>query len=86
MTTAPALRAAKPSWATHAALIVVQVAFASQAVEAKVLMMPRAAGGEGLSAFAIAMTRMFTGALFFQAYLRVAHPELARERLTAGRG
>ena len=55
------------AWATHAALIVVQIAFASQAVEAKLAMLPRAQGGEGMNPEAIAMVRMVGGAIFFQA-------------------
>lgn len=54
-------------WATHAGLLLVQFAFASQAVEAKVAMMPRAAGGEEIFPEALAMIRMLGGALFFQA-------------------
>jgi drug/metabolite transporter (DMT)-like permease len=57
-------------WATHAALLLVQIAFASQAVEAKVAMLPRSEGGEGLRPAALAMIRMLGGALFFQALLR----------------
>lgn len=53
-------------WATHAALLVVQLAFGSQAVEGKLAMMPRAAGGAGLAPEAIAMARMIGAALFFQ--------------------
>ena len=56
--------------ATHAALLLVQFAFASQAVEAKVAMLPRDAGGEGIFPEALAMLRMVGGALFFQAILR----------------
>jgi drug/metabolite transporter (DMT)-like permease len=56
-----------PRWATHAALLVVQIAFASQAVEAKLAMLPRARGGEAIAPEAIAMVRMIGGALFFQA-------------------
>lgn len=72
---AAALGAAKSSlsraaWATHAGLVVVQFAFASQTVEAKVAMMPRAQGGEGIVPEALAMTRMLGGALFFQAIVR----------------
>jgi drug/metabolite transporter (DMT)-like permease len=48
----------------------VQFAFASQAVEAKVAMMPRADGGEEIFPEALAMIRMFGGALFFQAFVR----------------
>lgn len=59
------------AWATHAGLLVVQIAFASQAVEAKVAMMPRALGGEEIFPSAIAMVRMMGGALFFQALVRI---------------
>ncbi len=44
-----------------------QFAFASQAVEGKVAMLPRAQGGEGIMPAALAMIRMLGGALFFQA-------------------
>jgi drug/metabolite transporter (DMT)-like permease len=54
-------------WATHAALVLVQVAFASQAVEAKLAMLPRALGGEEIRPETLAMGRMIGGALFFQA-------------------
>jgi drug/metabolite transporter (DMT)-like permease len=54
----------------HAALLVVQVAFASQTVEGKIAMGPRVAGGEGISPFAVAMLRMLGAALFFQAFTR----------------
>lgn len=57
-------------WATHAALLLVQFAFASQAVEAKVAMAPRAAGGEEIFPEALAMIRMLGGALFFQLVVR----------------
>jgi drug/metabolite transporter (DMT)-like permease len=56
--------------ATHAALLLVQIAFASQTVEAKVAMMPRALGGEAIAPEAIAMTRMLGAALFFQVFAR----------------
>ena len=55
------------AWATHAGLLLVQFAFASQAVEAKVAMLPRAEGGEEIFPEALAMIRMLGGALFFQA-------------------
>jgi drug/metabolite transporter (DMT)-like permease len=55
------------AWATHAALLLVQVAFASQAVEAKLAMLPRAQGGEEIRPETLAMVRMIGGALFFQA-------------------
>ena len=64
------------TWATHAALVLVQFAFASQAVEAKVAMMPRALGGEEVFPEALAMIRMLGGALFFRAIVTVR-----RERL-----
>jgi drug/metabolite transporter (DMT)-like permease len=54
----------------HAALFVVQVAFASQAVEGKIAMGPRVAGGEGISPFAVAMVRMLGATVFFQAFTR----------------
>jgi drug/metabolite transporter (DMT)-like permease len=62
------------AWATHAALVLVQFAFASQAVEAKVAMLPRSQGGEEIFPEALAMIRMLGGALFFcaiQAIVRV---------------
>jgi drug/metabolite transporter (DMT)-like permease len=55
------------AWATHAALLLVQVAFASQAVEAKLAMLPRAHGGEEIRPETLAMVRMIGGAVFFQA-------------------
>ena len=58
------------TWATHAGLLLVQFAFASQAVEAKIAMLPRAEGGEGIFPEALAMVRMLGGALFFQAIVR----------------
>jgi drug/metabolite transporter (DMT)-like permease len=57
-------------WATHAALLLVQIAFASQAVEAKIAMAPRDSGGEGISPWAVAMVRMIGAALFFQLFTR----------------
>ena len=60
------------AWATHAALLIVQFAFASQAVEAKVAMMPRAQGGEEIFPEALARMRMLGGALFFQAIGRAS--------------
>ena len=59
------------AWATHAALLLVQFAFASQAVEAKVAMLPRSQGGEEIFPEALAMIRMLGGALFFQAIARL---------------
>jgi drug/metabolite transporter (DMT)-like permease len=51
-------------------LLIVQVAFASQAVEGKIAMAPRVAGGEGISPYALAMVRMLGATLFFQAFTR----------------
>ena len=58
------------AWPTHVALLLVQIAFASQSVEAKVAMMPRAEGGEEIFPAALAMLRMIGGAVFFQAVVR----------------
>jgi drug/metabolite transporter (DMT)-like permease len=63
------------AWATHAGLLLVQFAFASQAVEAKVAMLPRSQGGEEIFPEALAMIRMLGGALFFQAILRARGTE-----------
>jgi drug/metabolite transporter (DMT)-like permease len=60
------------AWATHAALVLVQFAFASQAVEAKVAMSPRSQGGEEIFPEALAMMRMLGGALFFCAFQAIA--------------
>ncbi len=60
------------TWATHAALVLVQLAFASQAVEAKIAMLPRPLGGEDIFPEALAMMRMAGGALFFQGLLHGA--------------
>lgn len=76
---------ARGAWATHAALLVVQFAFASQAVEAKVAMSPRASGGEGITPEALAMMRMVGGALFFQALL-AARSARERGRTSLGAG
>lgn len=62
------LAGTKGAWLTHGALLVVQVAFASQAVEGKLAMMPREAGGGGVDPWALALTRMAGGALFFQTF------------------
>jgi drug/metabolite transporter (DMT)-like permease len=48
------------------ALLVVQLAFASQAVESKLAMSPRALGGEGMAPHAVALIRMVGAALIFQ--------------------
>lgn len=69
-------------WLTHAALLLVQIAFASQAVEAKVAMMPRSIGGEEIFPAALAMVRMIGGALFFQIVARARGPQ----KFPLGRG
>lgn len=53
------------TWRVHAALVVVQVAFASQTVEGKIAMGPRESGGEGVAPAALAMMRMGGAALAF---------------------
>lgn len=65
------MSAAKGPWRTHAALLVVQLAFASQAVEGKLAMIPRTQGGGGVDPWALSLTRMLGGALFFQMFSRV---------------
>ncbi len=76
--TAPSLASspARPAGAyrTHLALAVVQIAFASQAVEGKIVMSPSALGGEAVAPVALAMTRMAGAALFFLVVTRVARP------------
>jgi drug/metabolite transporter (DMT)-like permease len=58
--------------AVHGALLVVQIAFASQAVEGKLAMMPRALGGEAIAPAALAMSRMIGALVFFQIAVRAA--------------
>jgi drug/metabolite transporter (DMT)-like permease len=59
-------------WPTHAALLVVQAAFAAGAVEGKLAMRPLAAGGGGVDPIALAMSRMIGATIFFQVLLRVS--------------
>ena len=54
--------------------MVVQFAFASQAVEAKLAMLPRSEGGEEIFPQALALVRMLGGALFFQVAARWRAP------------
>jgi drug/metabolite transporter (DMT)-like permease len=61
----------RSAWTTHAALIFVQVAFATQAVEGKLAMLPREAGGGGIHPVALAMARMFGAAVVFQLVWRL---------------
>lgn len=56
---------------THLALFFVQLAFASQAVESKVAMLPASEGGLGISPEAIALMRMVFAALVFQVIFRL---------------
>ena len=53
------------SWKVHVSLWIVQVAFASQAVEGKVAMADLASGGGGVDPVALAMARMAGAAIFF---------------------
>jgi len=55
-------------WRVHAALLIVQIAFASQAVEGKLAMSPVASGGEGIAPAALAMVRMGGAAIVFFAF------------------
>ncbi len=64
---------ASPAWATHAGLLVVQFAFATQAVEGKIAMLPRDRGGEGIFPEALAMMRMLGGAVFFVLLVLARH-------------
>jgi drug/metabolite transporter (DMT)-like permease len=63
-------RPVRREWRVHLALLVVQLAFASQAVEGKIAMGARVAGGEAISPFALAMVRMLGAAAFFQLFTR----------------
>jgi drug/metabolite transporter (DMT)-like permease len=65
----------------HGALLVVQIAFASQAVEGKLAMLPRALGGEGIDPVALALVRMLGGALFFASFSSLFR---LRTKTTAG--
>ena len=83
----PPAPAAAPSprrdWRVHAALLVVQIAFASQSVEGKIAMAPRVAGGEEISPLALAMVRMLGAAAFFQLFTRATgtlRPTTARDQ------
>ena len=72
------------AWKVHAALWIVQIAFASQAVEGKVAMSDLAAGGGGVNPVALAMTRMAGAAAFFVLFTKlrgVLAKTTAREKL-----
>jgi drug/metabolite transporter (DMT)-like permease len=85
---APAVSRSRRDWRVHAALLVVQLAFASQAVEGKIAMAPRALGGESISPLALAMIRMIGATAFFQLFtrsFRLLAPTTARDqRVLAG--
>ncbi len=72
-------RAVDGAWATHLALIIVQIAFASQVVEGKIAMRSRVEGGEEIAPSALAMARMIGGTLFF---LTLHFTKRDRPRLT----
>ena len=57
------------AWRVHGALWIVQLAFASQAVEGKLAMTPAPTGG-GIDPLALAMVRMLGASLFFVVYTR----------------
>ena len=72
------------AWKTHAALIVVQLAFASQAVEGKIAMSARDAGGEAIAPAALAMVRMGGAAaafVLFTTLFRLRTKVTARDHL-----
>ncbi len=60
----------KGTWKIHVSLWIVQVAFASQAVEGKVALSELAKGGGGIDPIALAMTRMLGASIFFVAFTR----------------
>jgi drug/metabolite transporter (DMT)-like permease len=61
----------RDAWKTHAALWIVQLAFASQAVEGKLVMTDVAHGGGGVDPWALAMARMLGATTFFVVFTRV---------------
>ncbi len=72
-------------WKVHAALLVVQLAFASQAVEGKIAMGPLGSGGEDIAPAALAMVRMGGAAIVFLAFtqaLQLRRPTTWRDHLT----
>src|SRR5687768_15684073 len=52
-------------WATHVALLIVQIAAACGGVYGKLAMLPVGDGGGGISPYALGMLRMLGGAGFF---------------------
>ena len=72
------------AWKVHGSLWIVQIAFASQAVEGKVAMTELDKGGGGVAPVALAMTRMAAAAIFFVVFTRlrgVLAKTTAREKL-----
>lgn len=61
----------KDTWKVHVSLWIVQIAFASQAVEGKLAMSDLAKGGGGVDPVALAMTRMAGAAVFFVLFTRL---------------
>ncbi len=59
---------ARREWATHVALLVVQVSFAAGAVEGKLAMSPVESGGGAVEPAALAMARMLGAAAFFHGF------------------
>jgi drug/metabolite transporter (DMT)-like permease len=68
-------------WKTHAALVVVQLAFGTGAVEGKLAMAPLAAGGGGVTPAALAMTRMVGATAFFHGLRALTRASGDRERV-----
>ena len=72
------------TWKIHVSLWIVQLAFASQAVEGKVAMADLAAGGGGIDPVALAMARMTGAAIFFVAFMKARGtlaPTTTRDKL-----
>ncbi len=61
----------RDTWKVHVSLWIVQVAFASQAVEGKLAMRDAGSGGGGIDPVALAMTRMAGAAIFFVLFTRL---------------
>lgn len=59
------------TWKVHVSLWIVQIAFASQAVEGKVAMADLGSGGGGVNPVALAMTRMAGAAVFFLLFTKL---------------
>jgi drug/metabolite transporter (DMT)-like permease len=80
-------QATSRGWTAHAGLLIVQLCFASQAVESKWAMMPIVAGGAGMPPYGVAMWRMLGATVFFQllsVVMRKAVPGLRDQAKLAG--